>query len=460
MTWTVAESGGGSVAGDGTYTAPSGPGVYHVVATSVADPTRQARCEITVTTGPQVVVTVSPHTASIVPGATWQFSASVTATNDSAVVWSVAEVGGGTVSATGLYTAPATGGTYHVTATARADGSKSDQAVVTVSEPPGPPPAVAVTISPRTAYMAAGETYQFAATVTGAGDTSVTWSVVESGSGTISTSGIYTAPAAAGTYHVKVTSRADTSKSDTAAVVVSATTPPPPSTGDLAAQLAALSTRAIAFGHQSVGTQIMSAVADLEASNPGPEPRLVQDARSASLLGKGIWGDFGVGENYFPVRKIDDFVGVMNGGAGSKVDVAFMKFCFVDFYDSSAYWSTGNEQTLFATYQAAMTSIRAANPGVTIVHFTVPLVTAPFSSTNGRREALSKLIRETYAGREPVFDIARVESTRSDGTRCTDGQGVPMLCSEYAIPGDDGHLNATAKPLVARALVALLASLP
>jgi hypothetical protein len=47
-------AGGGAVTGAGLYTAPSAPGVFHVVATSRADPTRSARATVTVTSPPPV----------------------------------------------------------------------------------------------------------------------------------------------------------------------------------------------------------------------------------------------------------------------------------------------------------------------------------------------------------------------------------------------------------------------
>ena len=315
--------------------------------------------------------------------------------------------------------------------------------------------AITVSVAPRSKALVVGSSFQFSATVTGSTDAALTWSVAEAGGGSVDATGTYLAPATPGTYHVVATSRADPIRSDLATATVTA---PPGS--DLASQFQALSRKALLFAHQSVGNNILAGVGDLLAATSGPEPTRVQDARTASQAGPGIWGDFGVGANFQPVGKIDDFVSVMNGGAGAKVDIAFMKFCFVDFYDSAPYWSSGTVQTLFAKYQSAMAAVRAANPRVTIVHFTVPLVNAAYASTNDRREAMSELVRATYSGREPVFDIALLESTRPDGTRCRDGRAIPLLCAEYGLPGDDGHLNATAKPVVARALVSFLASIP
>ena len=318
----------------------------------------------------------------------------------------------------------------------------------------GPSPAQAApsvaNVTPKATSVVVNGSIQFTATVVGMSDTTVAWTVTEPGGRGISASGSYTAPMTPGTYHVVAASHADPTRTDSATVTVTA------ATRNLASQLAALSTKALLFGHQSVGGQLIGTINGFLAANAGPEPRMVANARSASQVGTGIWGEFAVGENWQLPGKIDDFVAVMNGGVGAKVNIAFMKFCYVDFFDSSPYWATGTVSTLFTKYRKSMASLRTAYPGLTIVHFTVPLFTS--TDTNARREAYSALVRSTYSGSEPVFDIALIESTRADGTRCRDGAGVPALCPEYTTDG--GHLNATGQDLVARALIALLARLP
>ena len=88
-----------------------------------------------------------------------------------------------------------------------------------------PPPAVKVVIAPKTAALSAGGIQQFTATVTGATSTAVSWSVGEGAAGgAVSLNGLYTAPIAAGTYHVVATSAADSTKSDSATVTVVANT--------------------------------------------------------------------------------------------------------------------------------------------------------------------------------------------------------------------------------------------
>ncbi len=165
---------------------------------------------------PSVAITVSPTTASIKTGGTAQFSASVTGTTNTGVTWSVVS-GGGTITSSGLYTAPASAATATIKASSVADTTKSASATITVSAPVS----VGVTVSPSSASIATGATQQFTASVSGTTNTGVTWSVV-SGGGTITSSGLYTAPASAATATIKATSVADTSKSASATITVSA----------------------------------------------------------------------------------------------------------------------------------------------------------------------------------------------------------------------------------------------
>src|SRR5208337_1378114 len=82
---------------------------------------------------PSITVSIMPSSGTVLLGETLNFSASVSNTADTSVTWSVNAVPGGsaqagTISADGVYTAPADlppGGTVQVTATSHADVSKS-----------------------------------------------------------------------------------------------------------------------------------------------------------------------------------------------------------------------------------------------------------------------------------------------------------------------------------------------
>jgi alpha-tubulin suppressor-like RCC1 family protein len=85
--------------------------------------------------------------------------------------------------------------------------------------------AVTVTVTPGTASVVGGGTQAFTAVVAGAVNQAVTWRVQETGGGTISAAGLYTAPSTPGTYTVEAQSGADPSKIGTAIVTVTAIPP-------------------------------------------------------------------------------------------------------------------------------------------------------------------------------------------------------------------------------------------
>jgi hypothetical protein len=176
----------GSVGGSGTTTSSSGSGDGTTTTTSVA-------------------IQISPTSATVILGQSQRFTATVTGTSNTEVIW---EVDGmqkgnstvGSVSATGLYTAPFSvpmPAMVMVTAVSKADASKSASAAVTIkSSFP-----VEISLSPFTVFVPVGKTQQFTATVINTSDQAVIWQVngIEGGNSTvgkISTSGLYTAPAA------------------------------------------------------------------------------------------------------------------------------------------------------------------------------------------------------------------------------------------------------------------------
>jgi Bacterial Ig-like domain (group 2) len=92
-----------------------------------------------------VTVTISPTSASLAEGVSQQFSANLTGTSNTAVTWSAT---GGTISATGLYVAGNTAGSFAVTASSAADTNKSANASITITATvPAPTPGTASSIT-------------------------------------------------------------------------------------------------------------------------------------------------------------------------------------------------------------------------------------------------------------------------------------------------------------------------
>jgi hypothetical protein len=170
-----------------------------------------------------VAVSVSPATATLKAGATQQFTATVTNASNTAVTWTVSPATAGTISGSGLYTAPSSVTsqiTATVTATSQADATKSASATVTLQSG-----SITVSVKPTTAQVDAGFTQQFTAIVTNTTQTAVTWAVSPPTAGTIDSSGLYTAAATgSGNATVTATSQVDSTKSGTAAVTINALT--------------------------------------------------------------------------------------------------------------------------------------------------------------------------------------------------------------------------------------------
>ncbi len=135
------------------------PGAYTLYVQAIGKPSIRNQMSGPVTYNPQCVaptpvsVTISPGSASLAAGGSQQFTATVAGTSNTAVSWSAS---GGSISGSGLYTAPGAAGAYTVTATSAADNTKFASAVVTVTVPlPVSPPPVAASVSPSSLTVSA-----------------------------------------------------------------------------------------------------------------------------------------------------------------------------------------------------------------------------------------------------------------------------------------------------------------
>ena len=124
---------------------------------------------LAVTVANPVTVKVAPATASVSVSTTRQFNATVTGSMNTAVTWSVNGMAGGnstvgSISASGLYTAPAAvpnPATVTIQAASVATPSSTASATVTI-QPPAPPPVI-VTVAPSNVIVAPGATQLFTA---------------------------------------------------------------------------------------------------------------------------------------------------------------------------------------------------------------------------------------------------------------------------------------------------------
>ncbi|MHC4519874.1 MAG: hypothetical protein ACYTAS_14895 [Planctomycetota bacterium] len=234
-----------------------------------------------------------------------------------------------------------------------------------------------------------------------------------------------------------------------------------------------LNNKKIFFGRHSVGRDIIQGIRDVMAVHPSLRLRIV-NTKDVEQIGDAILAHAGVGRNFDPMSKIVEFETLMYSGLGEKVDIAFFKLCFVDIA------STSDPDSVLAAYCEAMTRLRRRYPKTVFVHVTVPLGGPPDTAKgilkasikrligrppvladNQMRARYNALLRDHFAEREPVFDLALYETLGPEGQRhysMWNDREVPILARMYT--DDGGHLNALGRRHVAEQLLINLARLP
>ena len=226
----------------------------------------------------------------------------------------------------------------------------------------------------------------------------------------------------------------------------------------LKADFEQLAAARIYFGHQSVGGNILSGLADLQGQLDPPAVRVAELGTLDAASPQGVLLHTAIGTNGRPDSKCEDFRQVMPRLQGG-VDVALFKFCYIDFDDRS------DAAAIFDTYARTMDDMKRQYPDVLFIHVTAPLRSIErgpgvwvrellgkrnrAKHANAARGEFNRLLRERFAA-DPIFDLAAVMSTYPDGRRETftlDGRTYESLVPAYT--DDGGHLNALGAPYVA-----------
>jgi hypothetical protein len=221
----------------------------------------------------------------------------------------------------------------------------------------------------------------------------------------------------------------------------------------------------ICFGHQSVGQDLVNALAAM------PDLGMdVVETTDPEAFRKPVFAHCRVGRNGDPVSKCRSFAQVMDAGVGERVDIAFFKFCYVDITEGT------DVEGLFQVYEDTMRDLARAYPRVTFLHVTVPLRCVPAGPVGWLRDrtgwmdrprrdqlarhAVNQRLRRAYAGTGRLFDLAAIEATHPDGTPSSfmyRDEPIPTLVPAYT--SDGGHLTSYAAGRAARGLLACLDAL-
>ena len=231
----------------------------------------------------------------------------------------------------------------------------------------------------------------------------------------------------------------------------------------------ALGAKKMYFGHQSVGDNIIQGMLSIKKANPFTKLEIISINAPEKLSRPGFYHS-SIGKNDDPLSKVQAFKNYVENGIGNSADIAFFKFCFWDIREKV---DVGH---MFDEYRATLSALKSRYPRTTFAHVTVPLMSSPdgvkervkrslgipveFDSDNILRSTINELILKEYLGKEPLFDIALVESTLPNGTRSVfakNGKTYYSLASEYT--RDGGHLNEEGQRRVAEQFLIFLARL-
>jgi len=226
-----------------------------------------------------------------------------------------------------------------------------------------------------------------------------------------------------------------------------------------------LAQKKIYFGHQSVGFNIIDGLFLVMKEYPNIQLNIVESRKYLKTNGSLVHSR--VGKNREPDTKILDFVNVINEEFGATPDLAGLKFCYVDVEKNVVV------SELFDHYVDSMSSLKKEHPRLIIIHFTMPLRTQKITwktrlklmlgkeaweiQDNLKRNQFNRLLKDTFQGSEPVFDIALYEATLADGSLSKfTYDDTEYLSMNPAYSSDGGHLNKLGSRLIAEKFLLFL----
>jgi len=233
-----------------------------------------------------------------------------------------------------------------------------------------------------------------------------------------------------------------------------------------------LAEKKIFFGHQSVGYNIIDGIKEIVKERDYIKLNVIE-AHEPAVFDKPVFAHSQVGMNTDPYSKIKSFEQIMDSGIGSKVDIAFFKFCYVDIMRDS------DPREIFDGYKTAMEELKDRYPKTKFLHVTVPIRSVPkgikrnlkqsvkliigkpgFLEDNMIRRNYNELLENAYSKTEPFFNLALIESVSKNGFKCYVSKGAEKVCAmapEYT--EDGGHLNNIGRRKVAEQLLIILAEM-
>jgi len=226
----------------------------------------------------------------------------------------------------------------------------------------------------------------------------------------------------------------------------------------------ALASKKIFFGHASVGYNILAGIKEITGNQDDFMSINIKETNKFDEINEPAIYHSINGKNGFPKLKCDNFKNLLiDKNLGEKLDIAFFKFCYVDFNDTS------DIQEIFDYYSNTIIEIKSRYPHLKILHVTSPLYAYSFTFkskiknfllgdiSNIKRNQYNNLLKDKFKTVDRIYDLALIESTKPSGEReifTYKGDEYFSLVKSYT--NDGGHLNKYGQFIAARGLLEVL----
>lgn len=224
--------------------------------------------------------------------------------------------------------------------------------------------------------------------------------------------------------------------------------------------------KTIYFGHQSVGDDLLQGVEELKEIYPWLNFNVKKFDNSIKVEAPQIVHSL-IGANGKPGSKNIDVENLLTGKLKNSVDIAFFKYCYIDFEADTDLGKT------FEEYKNTINKIKNSNHETVIVHFTVPLTEnqsgikgfikkvlgKPLGGMleNVKRNDYNQMIIDEYGKEGLVFDLAGYEATKVDGSpNLFEYKGRNYKHLVHAYSRDGGHLNKAGRKFIAEQFLLFL----
>ena len=224
--------------------------------------------------------------------------------------------------------------------------------------------------------------------------------------------------------------------------------------------------RTVYFGHQAIGSDVVAGVEGVAQEFALPL-RVIKTREPATVTGP-AFVHFLAGQSRDFASKNAAVLRLLESPTRARRPVVLLQYCYGDVS------SHADTATMFEAYRDTVDTIQFEHPDVTIVHSTIPLMTVESAFMSGAKQFLGRstrregaiarhryneLVRAEFTDSEPIFDLAKLEATRPDGTLAgfaAEGRMIETLAPDNT---DDGsHLNARCQRAAGEALLDVLSN--